>query len=63
MTVDPLASPSLVGRRACPRLSVTARLLALLLLFRLYLIARLMVGAAVLNATLWDRELRSRTAS
>jgi hypothetical protein len=34
-----------------------------LLLFRLYLIARLMVGAAVLNATLWDRELRSRTAS
>jgi hypothetical protein len=63
MTVEPLASPSLAGRRACPRLPVTARLLVLLLLFRLYLIARLMVGAAVLNATLCDRELRSRTAS
>ena len=63
MTVDPLASPSLIWRRACPRLPVTARLLVLLLLFRLYLIARLMVGAAVLNATLCDRELRSRTAS
>lgn len=28
-------------------------------LFGLYLIARLMVGAVVLNATLWDRTVRS----
>jgi uncharacterized BrkB/YihY/UPF0761 family membrane protein len=34
--------------------------IAAALLFGLYLIARLMVGAAVLNATLWDRELESR---
>jgi uncharacterized BrkB/YihY/UPF0761 family membrane protein len=34
--------------------------IAAALLFGLYLIARLMVGAAVLNATLWDRKLESR---
>jgi uncharacterized BrkB/YihY/UPF0761 family membrane protein len=33
--------------------------IAAALLFGLYLIARLMVGAAVLNATLWDRTVRS----
>jgi uncharacterized BrkB/YihY/UPF0761 family membrane protein len=33
--------------------------IAAALLFGLYLIARLMVGAAVLNATLWDRKLES----
>jgi hypothetical protein len=32
-------------------------------LFGLDLITRLMVGAATPNATLWDRELRSRAAS
>jgi uncharacterized BrkB/YihY/UPF0761 family membrane protein len=34
--------------------------IAAALLFGLYLIARLMVGAAVLNATLWDHKVRSR---
>jgi uncharacterized BrkB/YihY/UPF0761 family membrane protein len=34
--------------------------IAAALLFGLYLIARLMVGAAVLNATLWDRKVRPR---
>ena len=32
--------------------------IAAALLFGLYLIARLMVGAAVINATLWDRKVR-----
>jgi uncharacterized BrkB/YihY/UPF0761 family membrane protein len=36
--------------------------IAAALLFGLYLIARLMVGAAVINATLWDRHVRGRTA-
>src|SRR5262249_51246029 len=35
--------------------------IAAALLFGLYLIARLMVEAAVINATLWDREVRART--
>jgi uncharacterized BrkB/YihY/UPF0761 family membrane protein len=35
--------------------------IAAALLFGLYLIARLMVGAAVINATLWDRKVRART--
>lgn len=35
--------------------------IAAALLFGLYLIARLMVGAAVINATLWDRQVRART--
>ena len=30
------------------------------LLFGLYLTARLVVGAAVINATLWDRRVRDR---
>jgi membrane protein len=34
--------------------------IAAALLFGLYLIARLMVGAAVINATLWDRQLRTQ---
>jgi uncharacterized BrkB/YihY/UPF0761 family membrane protein len=35
--------------------------IAAALLFGLYLVARLMVGAAVINATLWDRQVRVRT--
>jgi uncharacterized BrkB/YihY/UPF0761 family membrane protein len=35
--------------------------IAAALLFGLYLIARLIVGAAVINATLWDRQVRGRT--
>ena len=35
--------------------------IAAALLFGLYLIARLMVGSAVINATLWDRQVRGRT--
>jgi uncharacterized BrkB/YihY/UPF0761 family membrane protein len=34
--------------------------IAAALLFGLYLVARLIVGAAVINATLWDRQARAR---
>ena len=34
--------------------------IAAALLFGLYLVARLIVGAAVINVTLWDRQARAR---